>query len=255
MSVNPQNALTLAWWVRTMMPTVYAVMVQKAAQATTRKTITGLGQCLCLDLACLTTCVSGSTAGSCSYASVFDAGTCAAVSAGSCNVASDFTLTSADPVTLEPVTLDTSDLPEPTLPADGSTAAASSSTSDLSSVGSYLTSSAGLSALASVTTAVLKAQTAASDAETAQAVLASQVATVKAGNSPAAVSYTVNPTTGALTPVLATTSGTLPLTSSLLAAATPGVSSSTLQVESFLSQYGLYLAAGLLGLYILLKKR
>lgn len=120
--------------------------------------------------------------------------------------------------------------------------------SGIGAVGSFLSSSSGLSALTNVAKSYFTAQAANTQAAAQQAVVNAQIARAASGQPAAPITYTTN-AAGQVVPVVATQTpaGTVysPLTSSTLSSLTP----SSLQV--FLSQYGLWLVLGGLGLFLL----
>jgi hypothetical protein len=202
----------------------------------------GLGQCFSCDLDLLTPSVSCDTSFltslSCASISVdpssLDLGTCA----GDLR-----TLTESDLTTVPTcaVTIAGGCAPSLTCTSIGSADAATSNT--LSSTASWLAvGSAGLTALAKVAASYFQAQAAqsaaaAQQAKTAAAVLAAQTARAVTGQSALPVSYIAN-STGTTTPVISTTGGLTPLTSSILAGLTPS------SIEVFFAQYGSWLLIG-----------
>lgn len=118
--------------------------------------------------------------------------------------------------------------------------------SAVSGVGGFLTSSQGLTSLANVATQYFKTQGTLATAQTQQAVLQTQLQRAQAGQAAAPITYTRNPYTGQLTPVLQTGAGYAPLTASALTQLTP-----------FLNQYGIWIAAavGILVVLSALSKR
>jgi hypothetical protein len=101
----------------------------------------------------------------------------------------------------------------------------------VSAVGSFLASPGGAQSLVNLAKAI---------ATTNTPVINTQVSRAVSGLAPAPISYVTNPYTGALTPVLNTPYGTANVNGQVLSA----LSGSGL--SQFVSQYGLYLAAGLL---------
>jgi hypothetical protein len=118
--------------------------------------------------------------------------------------------------------------------------------SSLSGVANFLTSSAGLSALAKVASSYFTAQAAASNASAAASkaaaaqatVVAAQTARAVAGQTALPIVTVANGATGSTSQVISTTSGLLPLTSSVLSSLTPS------SVEVFLAQYGNWFLIG-----------
>jgi hypothetical protein len=113
----------------------------------------------------------------------------------------------------------------------------------LSGVAGFLTSSAGLTALARATAAYFNASAASSQQAAYQAALQSsivnaQVARATVGKSALPVQYVANGATGAVSPMISTHGGLLPLTGSSLAALTPA------SLEVFLAQYGTWILIG-----------
>jgi hypothetical protein len=162
----------------------------------------------------------------------------------------DVAFTTLDPATLAPITVDQSALTVPDVP--GYTAPPPSGPSWFSNVASYLTTGGGINAMLGLGTQVLRTQAAGSQVVAAQ-ILNAQASRVMAGGTPAAISYRRDPTTGQLVPVLATATGAqYPVTHSMLNTLAPNAS--MVGVTSFLSQYGLYLAAGLVALVVLARR-
>ncbi len=124
--------------------------------------------------------------------------------------------------------------------------------SALGSVGSYLTSSTGLNNLTGLAKTYFATQGAVATAQTQQAVLQAQASRAATGQTAAPITYTRN-AAGNLVPVYATQTpqGTVyqPLSSAGIGALTP----SSLSV--FVSQYGLWIALGGLGLFALSSMR
>lgn len=149
----------------------------------------------------------------------------------------DSVLGITDPtVSLQPisVTLPTDVSNEVNTPVSSSPSVASSIASGVgsvvSAVGNFLASPGGVQSLVKLATAVVSAQT---------PVISTQAARAAAGLAPAPISYVTNPLTGAVTPVLTTTGGSVPVGNSLLSALTPS------GLSQFVSQYGLYLGLGI----------
>lgn len=122
------------------------------------------------------------------------------------------------------------------------TATDSATSSALSGVADFLTSSAGLTALAKVTQSIFQAQAAGSSAAAAQArmqaaIINSQTARAATGSSALPVQYVSNGI-GGVTPVLATKSGYVPLTTSVLNSFTPS------SIEAFVAQNSTWLLIG-----------
>jgi hypothetical protein len=160
----------------------------------------------------------------------------------------DLTFTTLDPATFAPITVDQTSLTVPDVP--GYTPPPPAGPSWFSNVASYLTTGGGISSLLNLGSQVLRTQAAQSNVVAAQAILNAQTARVVGGGQPAAISYRRDPLTGQVVPVLATATGAqYPVTHSMLQTLAPNAS--TLQVTTFLSQYGLYLAAGVALLLIL----
>jgi hypothetical protein len=162
----------------------------------------------------------------------------------------DVAFTTLDPATLAPITVDQSALTVPDVP--GYTAPPPSGPSWFSNVASYLITGGGINALLGLGTQVLRTQAAGSQVVAAQ-ILNAQASRVMAGGTPAAISYRRDPVTGQIIPVLASSTGAqYPVTHSMLNTLAPNAS--TAGVTSFLSQYGLYLAAGLVALVFLARR-
>jgi hypothetical protein len=161
----------------------------------------------------------------------------------------DLAFTTVDPSTFAPITVDQSALTVPDIPAY---TPAPLQPGMLSTVGNFLTTGGGISALLGLGTQVLKTQAAGSNAVAAQAILTAQTSRVLGGGTPAAISYTRDPRTGQVIPVLGTSVGQVPVTHSMLTSLAPNAGS--LQITTFLSQYGLYLAAGLVALLLIARR-
>lgn len=116
--------------------------------------------------------------------------------------------------------------------------------SAVAGVGSFLTSTQGLSSLTNLASTYFKAQATSDVARTQAAVLQSQVARAANGQVAAPIGYTRNPYTGALTPVLQTANGYAPL--NVAGTALPA------GLSNFVSQYGLWLVLGLIGVSVVL---
>jgi len=111
--------------------------------------------------------------------------------------------------------------------------------SAVSGVGNFLTSQQGLSSLTNLASTYFKAQAQTQTAQTQMAVLQAQTARVANGQTAAPITYTRNPYTGQLQPVIQTANGYQP------------VSVSSMGVGSVMSQYGLWVAGGLAVLVVL----
>jgi hypothetical protein len=115
----------------------------------------------------------------------------------------------------------------------------------LGSVGSYLTSPTGLNAATSLAKTIFQTQATVAQAQTQQAVLAAQTGRVATGVQPAPIRYTTDGN-GNLIPVYAsqTPQGAVyqPLSPQGIASLTPS------SFNVFLSQYGIWIAVGVLGL-------
>lgn len=261
--MTPTGARSLALWLARTSPSIYAAMLAKATHAH------GLGGCGCsvcssrlgalgqddeFDLSSVTT--TDDSVPEIDIVSPDPLGSSIASAATQADFPTLFDTVTPD--TLQQVSLNPDALTPaaPVTTDDTSTSApstiASTASSALSAVGSYLASPAGVSSLLQVGTAALKAQAASDNAKTATAVLQAQVARTVAGGNPAAISYQVNPATGALTPILTTSTGTPALvTGSLLGALAPGAGA--LQVNTFLAQYGVWIAGAVLLLLLVSK--
>lgn len=116
----------------------------------------------------------------------------------------------------------------------------------LGSVGSYLTSPTGLNAATSLAKTIFQTQASVAQAQTQQAVLQAQTSRVATGVQPAPIRYTYD-ANGNLTPVYATQmpQGAVyqPLSAQGIASLTPS------SFNVFLSQYGLWIGLGVLGLF------
>jgi hypothetical protein len=275
MSATVQGGRSLAWWLSTQMPTVYKAVARSAALsqsvgsvlaradqgATLVAALGSLGECR----ACRRnrrrvrlTQLSDLGDDYATYTDDADSSSGTSYDGGVSNSAfSDATTTydlaSLVPATLEPATVSATDVPTPSVSTptvDGASGSSGQSSSALSAVGQYLTSPQGLNAVIGLGTQVLKTAAAADQASAAQSMLQAQVARVSAGGLPAAVSYQVNPATGALTPVLTTPSGQVPLTSAL-ASATGLLAGGGIQLTNFLQEYGVIIGLALLALYAL----
>lgn len=126
----------------------------------------------------------------------------------------------------------------------------SATSNALSNVANFLTSTAGLTALAKVAGNYFQAQAAKSAASAAQAkaeaaIVNAQTARAVAGKTSLPIAYIANGATGTTTPMISTTSGLLPLTSSTLSALTPN------SLEVFFAQYGTWLVVGGAALFLL----
>ncbi len=115
----------------------------------------------------------------------------------------------------------------------------------LGSVGSYLTSPAGLNAATGLAKTIFQTQATVAQAQTQQAVLQAQTNLVATGQQPAPIRYTTN-AAGQLVPVYTTQTpqGAVyqPLSPQGIASLTPS------SFNVFLSQYGLWIGLGVLGL-------
>jgi hypothetical protein len=115
--------------------------------------------------------------------------------------------------------------------------------SGLNSLASYVASGvAGLAALAKAAAAYFNAQAAGSAAAAAQAkaqaaIVAAQTARASTGQTALPIQYIANGN-GTTTPVISTTGGLVPLTSSILSDLTPA------SIEVFFAQYGTWLLIG-----------
>lgn len=112
----------------------------------------------------------------------------------------------------------------------------------LSGVAGFVTSAAGLTALAKVAAAYFQAQAASSQMSAAQAaaqaaIVNAQTARAAAGQSALPVTYVANGV-GSTTPMISTTGGLVPLTSSILSALTPS------SIAVFFAQYGNWILIG-----------
>jgi hypothetical protein len=251
MGVNPQAARSLAYWLRATAPALYVGVLRLAAQQSK------LGECCACTQRLGQDTLDTFTPSLTSADYITDPSVIPEITITGSTPADPFVFTTVDPATFTPITVDQSALtvPDVTAPIDspaGSTPpAAPSGPSALAAVGNYLTTGGGLNALLNLGTQVLKTQAAHSNAVAAQSILTAQVSRVMSGAAPAAISYTVNPVTGQVMPVLNTPSGPFSVTPPLLNALAPNAA--TLQVTSFLSQYGLYIGAGVL-LLLLIKR-
>jgi len=260
--MTPTGARSLAYWLSATSPSIYAELLRRATAA---RSLGALG-CDCRRFGALGqdderdfSDLSDTTDDSVPEVTATDAlqevdviADVGGIAADNPALESEFPtlFDTVDPSSLESVTVNAADVPlstTDTVTADN-TPPASTTSSALSAVGSYLASPAGVSAVLQVGKAALQASAAASNAQTAQTVLQAQVARTVAGGNPAAISYQVDPATGQLTPVLATTAGATPVTAPLLSALAPNAA--TLQLTAFLSQYGIWVAAGLVLLLI-----
>jgi hypothetical protein len=136
------------------------------------------------------------------------------------------------------------------IPATSVANTTSQTASGLAGVAQFLTSSSGLSSLAKVASSYFQASAAQSNAQAAQArvqaaVVNAQTARAVTGSSALPVSYVTNGATGASVPVIATNSGYVPLTSSILSGLTPSA------IETFFAQYGTALLIGGSALFLL----
>lgn len=115
----------------------------------------------------------------------------------------------------------------------------------LGSVGSYLTSAQGLNAATSLAKTIFQSQATVAQAQTQQAVLQAQTNRVATNQQPLPIRYTTN-AAGQAIPVYATQTpqGAVyqPLSPQGIASLTPS------QFNVFLSQYGLWIGLGVLGL-------
>jgi hypothetical protein len=163
----------------------------------------------------------------------------------------DLAFSTLDPATLAPITLDQTSLTIPDVP--GYTPPPPAGPSWFSNVASYLTTGGGINAMLGLGTQVLRTQAAGSNVVAAQTILNAQAARVMGGGNPAAISYRRDPITGQIVPVLATATGAqYPVTHQMLQTLAPNAS--MVGVTSFLSQYGLYLAAGLVALIFIARR-
>ena len=239
MAVTAQGARSLAYWVSVNAPGIYNELVRLAAQQTPAK----LGDCaacrglrLGQDITPLdvtpTVDVTSMDLTPAAMPEITITGT----------ATPDFAFTTVDPATFAPITVDQSALTVPDVP--GYPPPPPAGPSWFNNVASYLTTGGGINALLGLGTQVLRTQAAQSNVVAAQTVLNAQTSRVLAGNNPAAISYRRDPVTGQIVPVLGTPSGAqYPVTHSMLQSLAPNMGS--LQITTFLSQYGLYLAAGL----------
>jgi hypothetical protein len=246
--MNLSSAQSLVAWLWAQHPAIVYALAAKVPRP--------LGQCFSCDL------------------DLF-AGSCEIASSGTCFGISDPGV-SLDPVSLDPASLDLgceslgleggatcgiptlseSDLtPVGTCAVTGGgcgltcvsgtsvTATDAATSNALSGVAGFLTSSAGLTALANATAAYFKAQAASSQASAAAAamqaaVVNAQTARAINGQTALPVQYVANGATGTTTPMISTTGGLLPLTSSILSSFTPS------SIETFFAQYGTWLLIG-----------
>jgi hypothetical protein len=113
--------------------------------------------------------------------------------------------------------------------------------SALNGVAGFLTSAAGLTALTKAVGSFFQAQTAASNAKTAAAqaqIIKSQIARAAAGQAALPIAYVANGGNGTTVPVISTTGGYVPLTSSILSSLTPS------SLATFFAQYGTWVLVG-----------
>jgi hypothetical protein len=240
-SATPQGARSLAYWLKVVAPQLYLGVARLAAQNPVKLGGCG-GGCGCANC--------GGGLGQDTTTDVALPDPTVDTSGGTfADATQTFAFDTVDPATFTPITVDQSAIPAPDLPP--APAADVNTPGVLDTVGTYLTTGGGLNALLNLGSSVLKAQAASSTASAAKYVLAAQVGRVSAGYNPAPIAYQVNPITGQAEPVLAAPGGYLPVTPPLLNTLAPNAS--TLQITSFLSQYGLWLGLGLV--VILLARR
>lgn len=224
MTATTQGARALAWWIANNHPAVFAQLAQKARVAATRTKLSGLG-CACrpgLGDDDSSTDYFGTPLDTYTDSSTFP------------DSSSTFNFDVVDPDTF---TTPTIEVAAPNFDIQDPSSSTTPSSSILSSVANYLTSPAGLTAAATIAVGGLQVYATSQQAAAQQAVLQAQASRVAAGLNPAAISYTVNPATGQVMPVVSSTTGQyLPVTSPLLAQLAGGGTLST-----FLSQYGLWL--------------
>lgn len=120
----------------------------------------------------------------------------------------------------------------------------------LSGVAKFLTSAIGLTALTNAAGAYFKAQAAGSVAQAAAAnaqaaVVNAQTARAVVGKTALPITYVANGASGTITPMISTTGGLLPVTSSTLSSLTPN------SIQVFFAQYGTWLVVGGAGLFLL----
>ena len=250
MAVTREGALSLAYWVSVNAPGIYSALVRLAAQQSPAKLgecqacrSRGLGQDTAPPLDFFTPSLSSSdyigTPQDIPMPEIVITGT------------PDLAFTAVDPATFTPITVDQNALTVPDVP--GFTPPPPAGPSWFSNVASYLTTGGGISSLLNLGSQVLKTQAAQSNVVAAQAILNAQTARVVAGGQPAAISYRRDPVTGQVIPMLASSTGAqYPVTHTMLSSLAP--QGSTLQLTNFLSQYGLYLAAGLVVLVVLARR-
>lgn len=244
MAITAQGARSLAYWLSVNAPQLYLGLASLAAQKSK------LGDCACRHgLGQDTLDYFTPTLTAANYApdpGVFAIDTNIPEITVTGTATPDLAFTTVDPATFTPITVDESALTVPPIP---SYTPAPVQSGMLSTVADFLTKGGGITALLGLGTQVLKTQAAGSSAVAAQAILNAQTSRVLGGGNPAAISYTVDPRTGQLVPVLRTSAGQVPVTHSLLATLAPNAGS--LQITTFLSQYGLYIAAALAALLLI----
>jgi hypothetical protein len=243
MAVTQQGARSLAYWLSVNAPQLYLGLASLAAQQSKLGECAschahGLGQDT-LDYFTPTLTASDYIADPTLMPEITVTGT----------AATDLAFTTVDPSTFAPITVDQSALTLPDVPAY---TPAVVQPGMLSTVADFLTKGGGITALLGLGTQVLKTQAAGSSAAAAQAILNAQTSRVVNGLTPAAISYTRDPRTGQLIPVLGTSIGQVPVTRSMLSTLAPNAGS--LQITTFLSQYGLYLAAGVVALLLIARR-
>jgi len=262
--ITATAARSLAYWLSLNHPQIFAALAKQAQVGRTRKKLSGLG------------CDCGPCRGQLGQddTALFNPDpSVATFDTPASDTASTFTFDTVDPTsggtspytfTVDPTTtfvnptVDATIVPEvPASPADltapapstGTAPATNTSPSVLSTVASSLLSPQVLTSVVNLGAAYFRSTAAASNATAAQAVLATQVGRVYSGRNPAAISYAVNPVTGQLTPVVSSPGGaTFPATPQLLSSL--GGSAAGLQIQSFVSQYGLYIGAALVLLLV-----
>jgi hypothetical protein len=273
-NITPRGARSLAFWVSVNAPGIYAELVRLAAAQTPRTPrLQGLG-CAACDAARVglggfgqdilpTVDVTPAldyftpTLTAADYApdpAVFDAtnmpGAGTMIPEITITGTPDVAFTTLDPATLAPITVDQSALTVPDVP--GYTAPPPSGPSWFGNVANYLTTGGGINALLGLGTQVLRTQAAGSQVAAAQ-ILNAQASRVMAGGNPAAISYRRDPITGQVVPVLASATGAqYPVTHQMLQTLAPNAS--MVGVTSFLSQYGLYLAAGFVAVLLIARR-
>jgi hypothetical protein len=153
------------------------------------------------------------------------------------------------PVPTCAVTISGGCVPQVCAPVGTPAAGCSATGNPLSGVASFLTSAAGLTALTKVASTYFQAQAAQSQASAAQArmqaaIVNAQTARAATGQVALPISY-VATASGTTTPVISTTQGTVPLSSTTLSSLTPG------SMSVFLAQYGTWIAVGGAALFLL----